>query len=193
MKQTELKSTFQSLTKRLGRTLLNAGNYPFNITYSIEINCNTLPEPALSKKIFEHRKFKDFFLELQKIEKPIVYWFEISSKHTAESVRLLMSKYRSKKKRKNFPAMKKTFNPQSKTIYVGKMKRDIKGRMFVHLGYYIVPGTQGLQLSHWAKGTGLKVRLNIVQLPFDDETANLGAHYELELAKMLTPLAGKHR
>lgn len=162
----------------------------FSNIETYEIDCNLLPS------------FEDGFLSskdtetlLRTLEKsntlPAVYWFEIVSDHTAK---IIYDPYPAIKREsiRSLPAFKIGFkNWDSKILYVGKVKNNISGRMFVHLGYHAKVTYQGLHLCHWSHLTGLKLRLNIIYLP-----QNLGiltSVFEMQLAASLNPILGKHK
>ncbi len=191
-KATQLTAGFRDLSENLWNTLssLRTASYPTAYTYSID--CDTLPDFNIGAGVFEDKQFKPFFTRLGTLTHPALYWFEITSDHTGENVYNMMRSYRESADRKNFPALKKRVDFNSRVVYVGKIKKRTDGRMFVHLGYYPVVGTAGLQLAHWAVGTGLKLDLHIIELPLSKETENLSALFEHKLASMLKPLAGKH-
>ena len=87
--------------------------------------------------------------------------------------------------------MKKKPPLDTNVLYVGKVKKDIPGRMKVHLGYYHNGDTSGLQLVCWAKAIELRLKLYIFS--FDQEMAPFISGFELPLAQSLNPMIGKHR
>ena len=119
-----------------------------------------------------------------------MYWFEIISDTDNKMIRDRIKKYSKSKNSKATPAMKKTYDENSKCLYVGKVKKNISGRMIQHLGYYKVVRTQGLQLFYWTKGLNLKLIVHLYSL--NDDLAELIAIFERELAKHKKPILGKH-
>lgn len=135
----------------------------------------------------EHR---EVFQKLGVITGPVVYWFEITSTTSNEEIRRLISDYKYSEGAKSVPALKKSYSKESKALYVGKVKRNFWGRVIQHLGYYHVKRTQGLQLYHWAKDLGLKVRLHAYE--FEPEMEDMVSIFELKLSRVLRPITGKH-
>lgn len=187
-----IPSELQGLSHQLWNTLSTLRTVEYPIVYTVTIDCNTLPHYSIGEGCYNHASLKPFFDRLLTLNHPLVYWFEISSSHTGQQVFDMMKTYRDSANRKNFPALKKVIDPNSRIVYVGKSKRRTNGRMYTHLGYYHIPGTAGLQLAHWAVGTGLVLRVNFIELPLSWETQNLASLYEQRLANILRPLAGKH-
>ncbi|WP_298310236.1 hypothetical protein [uncultured Aquimarina sp.] len=133
---------------------------------------------------------KSLFIKLSSLSGPVVYWFEIISPISNKEIRKRISDYKFSDGAKSVPALKKIYSQDSRTLYVGKVKRNFWGRIIQHLGYYHVKRTQGLQLYHWAKEIGLKVRLHAYE--FEPEMEDLVSIFELKFARTLNPITGKH-
>ena len=164
----------------------------FSNVKSLEIDCALLPIRGEEGDCREHAQMSTFFSELQKDqEKPVLYWFEIVSGHNAEMMHAIIPTL-NKLIDRSVPAFRKNLvNVNSRILYVGKVKSKIVDRMVVHFGYGKNNQTQGLQLCHWANKEGLKLRLNYIPLPMF--MAELAGLFELQLAKELMPVFGKHK
>lgn len=162
----------------------------FNDILSFEIDCTSMPE--FEQKGYEKStELKPLILTLDgngRNSDPAVYWFEITSKHTAKDIHHPYAQFRIQSPRA-IPAFKKGFREwESKILYVGKVKNNIAGRMIIHLGYETK--YQGLRLCDWRHIQGLKLKLNVIYLPTEFEP--LAKVFELQLAKTLHPILGKH-
>lgn len=140
--------------------------------------------------IRQSKEHKDFFISLDNFSGPVLYFFEITSLQNSGDIRAIMAKYKNTKESKSVPALKKSFNKESRILYVGKVKRNFFGRVIQHLGYYKVARTQGLQLFYWAKEFDLDVRLHAYH--FEPEMHDLVSVLELKFARDLKPIVGKH-
>jgi len=152
---------------------------------SLEMGCHGTSE---SDKVFE--KLHNNGMN----GRPAIYWFEITSDHTAEMIRNSYSLLKERIGSRTIPAINKVYDRDSKVLYVGKGQANISGRMFLHLGYQKMGQSQGLQLSHWdylGELKGLKLRINIIYLPA--EMKALCSVYELKIAQEFHPILGKHR
>jgi hypothetical protein len=134
--------------------------------------------------------FKALFDILKSMKGPGLYWFEILSENTHEEIRQQLTEYKNKPSARANSAMWRYTVPDSKHLYVGKVKKDISGRIVTHLGYNKNPHTSGLQLFHWAKGMNLSLRLNTME--FISEMEDLMGIIELKVAQNLHPIIGKH-
>jgi hypothetical protein len=163
--------------------------------YQVEIDCDTLPEPIRIKGEPQNG-LESFWAQLPTIaeqidKKACLYYFEI----VAPDAKAILEHYRSfmddpRHQDRNRHTLKKRPPENTTILYVGKVKAGIGGRMMVHLGYYHVGATAGLQLVSWAKGTGLKLRLHVYA--FNGEMRDFVDPLELPLARLLHPLIGKH-
>jgi len=179
----------------LRNSFINLDMSVFDDVLSFNIDCSTLPP-------FSHFGFNQSS-ELNAIISTLdgngrngdsaVYWIEVVSQHSAKDLHEPYGAFKNELMR-SLPAYKKTFNKwDSRVLYVGKAKSNIAGRMVLHLGYEARPNLQGLQLCHWNynhKLQDLKLQLNIIYLP--KELAALAQVFELQLAKALHPILGKH-
>ncbi len=164
------------------------------ITYHpiANIDCSILPAPVWQKKQPAPVALNYIWHNLPSNDLPCVYCFEIVSPDTET----ILGAYRNFKANKDFehrarPALKKKPTVNTQTLYVGKVLKDIGGRMVVHFGYYDVGSTAGLQLVCWANEAKLKLHLHIYA--FKPEMHDFVAPLEFHLAQKLHPLIGKHR
>ena len=119
---------------------------------------------------------------------PAIYWLEIVSGHTWGQVLNAVNAAKMNVDRQ-FPYIPE--NPcETKVLYVGEVKYDLRGRLITHAGYGSKPSKQGLQLCHWAQHIGLRLRVNCLIL--SPEAADERLLFESEIAKVLMPLIGKH-
>lgn len=153
------------------------------------IACNLLDLKYLSEDIRYSVDFKHVFDNLRK-EAPTLYVFEIISEHDISEVKAKYVEYASHGDRRT-AAFFKTKNEGSKILYVGKVKQNNEGRFVAHLGVGLKPVWHGLQLAHWAKDLGIKLKLHIFEFE-QDMNENLLSAIESEAAKILNPLIGKH-
>lgn len=153
------------------------------------INCSEL-EDYNHIDITDSEKHKLMFSELKEMNGPCLYYFEITSNNLTAEIIKKIKEYSSTENSKSIPAIKSTI-PESKFLYVGKVKRHFWGRLIQHLGYYKVNRTQGLQLYYWAKELNLNIKLTVLE--FEPEMINLVEVLENDLAKYLKPILGKHK
>lgn len=140
--------------------------------------------------ITKSEKYSKIFDEMKEMVDPCAYYFEIQTNHLTEEIIASIRKYSESENSKSIPAIKKTI-PESKILYVGKVKRHFFGRFIQHLGFYKVNKTQGLQLFYWAKELGIDLKLTVME--FEPEMINLMEVVENDLAKQLKPILGKHK
>lgn len=153
------------------------------------IHCDSLND-FMNIDVRDSAEFKSLFDNLKSMKGPVLYWFEILSENTHEEIRQKLIEYKSKPEARANPAMWKYTVPNSKYLYVGKVKKGISGRMVTHLGYTKNPHTSGLQLFHWSKGMKLELKLTVIELI--PEMAELMGVIELKTAQNLHPIIGKH-
>lgn len=158
-------------------------------TKEFYINCTELEDFNYSD-ITLSEKYKAMFSELKELKGPCLYYFEILSENLSSEIAEKIREYANSENSKAIPAIKKTI-PESRILYVGKVKRHFWGRLIQHLGYYKVDRTQGLQLYYWTKELNLNLKLVVYE--FDSEMINLMEVLENDLAKHLKPILGKHR
>jgi hypothetical protein len=156
--------------------------------YQFDIDCFEMKDYNYVN-VLEKSDFSHIFDVVTKISGPCLYYFEIKSEHSPEEIVNRVIEYKLTQDSKAVPAIKKKF-PQSRILYVGKVKKGIWGRLVQHLGYYKVQGTQGLQLFYWTKGTNVSLKMNIFE--FEQEMADYMGVLENKLAKELQPILGKH-
>ena len=181
----EIENVTNNLIKALDNFKCNGAKeyfvHDFDCSFFQNWNLTDIRDSAEHKVVFE---------KLGSITGPVVYWFEIVSDISAEDVRKFISDYKYSEDAKSVPALKTKYSKDSKILYVGKVKRKFWGRVIQHLGYYQVKRTQGLQLYHWAKDIGLKVRLHAFE--FEQEMEDLVSIIERKMARNLNPITGKH-
>lgn len=158
-------------------------------TKEFYLNCNEL-EDFNHIDIRYSEKYKSMFSDLKVLDGPCLYYFEILSENLPLEIISKIKEYSLSENSKSIPAIKKTI-PDSKILYVGKVKRHFWGRLIQHLGYYKVVRTQGLQLYYWTKQLNLNLKLVVYE--FEPEMVNLMEVLENGLAKHLKPIIGKHK
>lgn len=180
----------QEIGNQLTKALDNLNDLCDQDYYSFQIDCGKLDDYN-DKDIRRSNEYSDIFQKLEKMEGPVLYWFEIISDTDRELIRQKVTAYSKSSGSKVTPAMKKTFDQNSNTLYVGKVKGVFWGRMIQHLGFYNKSNAQGLQLFYWAKEINLKLKVNAIS--FDKSMADLVSVLELEVARRFQPIIGKHR
>lgn len=157
-----------------------------------DLDCSKLQKPSWNNES-PIPKSLNYIFDVLPENKPCLYYFEIIDTDTSkilEAYKAFLKVEDKKKKPRRAAALKKNPPLDSSNLYVGKVKYDIWGRMMVHLGYYHVEATAGLQLVCWAKDVKLKLKIHIYV--FEKEMANFVSPLELPLARTLKPLIGKH-
>lgn len=184
-----MNNLIRDTTNKLKESLSIVENNGPKTYFQHDFDCSFFQDWNLSD-IRYSKEHSDVFDKLGAITGPVVYWFEIISPTTSEVIRKIISDYKYSEGAKSVPALKKKFLKESRVLYVGKVKRNFWGRVIQHLGYYHVKRTQGLQLYHWAKDLGLQVRLHAYE--FEPEMEDLVSIFELDFARSLRPITGKH-
>lgn len=156
--------------------------------FIFDIDCSDLKD-YLNSNILESEEYSELFNKLRQMRGPVLYWFEILSDNTNDSIIASLKEYKSLKNHRVIPYYKESYDKHTKTLYVGKCKGKFYGRVIQHLGYFITPSTQGLQLYHWAKNISLKVRIHAIEFP--KEMVDIMPIVEYYFAKHLKPLIGK--
>ncbi|ABG58105.1 hypothetical protein [Cytophaga hutchinsonii] len=156
--------------------------------YQFEIDCFEMKDYNFIN-VLKEGDFAHLFDKVVNICGPCLYYFEIESDHTADDIVSRIQNYKLIPGAKSVPAIKKKI-PQSKVLYVGKVKKGLWGRLVQHLGYYKVSRTQGLQLFYWTQGTNMKLKMHVLE--FENEMADYMSVLEIKLAKDLNPILGKH-
>ena len=156
--------------------------------FSFSLECGIL-EDFNYFDITKAPRYAAMFCALHKAKGPVLYWMEMApGTDTQDPIRRL-SAYKLLK-HKNTPALRSNINYDSDTLYVGKVKSGICGRIVTHLGFFKVAQTQGLQLFYWAKEANLCLTLHVIE--FEKEMENILPIFEYSFAKKLRPLIGKH-
>ncbi|AXG74458.1 hypothetical protein DVK85_09510 [Flavobacterium arcticum] len=202
MPQQVLKNSLNQLIENLND--LNETSLVYN---SFTFSCNDLPIPEQEGNIYNYELYKELFDSLEENKKsPYIYWFEVKNDVGCIPIRNMVDEYSFKvreevskgvhKNNRKFygvPAMTKGIKDiNSKILYVGKVKSNLKGRLVSHFGYYHKsPNTQGLQLARWSKDKNIELEFHYIQLPFELE--GLASLLEFKLAGELKPILGKHR
>lgn len=135
------------------------------------------------------QKYQQLFAELAEMDGPCLYYFEVVSAHLTPDIINRIRSYALSDTAKTVPSMRKRI-PNSSILYVGKVKKNLWGRMIQHLGFYNVRKTQGLQLFHWAKDLNLDVKITVME--FENGMKELMPVLENALAKRLRPILGRH-
>jgi hypothetical protein len=153
------------------------------------INCELLTD-FNNIDIRKDPNFKTLFDNIQKINGPTVYYFEVISEHQSIEIIKALSKYSITLDAKTTPPLNPRYS-KGQILYVGKVKKTMWGRLIQHLGFYKVDKTQGLQLYYWAKTIPLTLKLVVFE--FEPEMTTLVGIIEKELAQILNPILGKHK
>ncbi len=179
----------------LYQAILNGAFQEYNC---ISLDCTKLIDPAedetLPDQVINHffaYLHKDDVNGFQINKKACLYVFEIVS-HTAVQIKDIYKIFCENEDLKylNKSAMKKNPSTNSIYLYVGKVKSGIGNRMATHFGY-ANPKIGGLQLRHWAKDIGLKLKVHIIAL--DEVIDDYINPLELNLTKNMKPLIGKSK
>lgn len=134
-------------------------------------------ENDLAQQIEIHQHFKQFCEEKCKLEyktgKDHYYDNELNYRRAFSALK--------KKKDNDF---------KTKTLYVGKVEKDIWGRLAVHLGWGTSPKTAGMQLRFWYDFEKYgNLTFNYIDL--NNDLKYFVEVLEKELRKELNPLLGK--
>lgn len=184
-----MEKTIKEISANAFVPLLNVSKNGAKRTKEFYINCHEL-EDYNHIDITYSEKHKSMFSELKEMAGPCLYYFEVTSNNLTSDIINKIKEYSSTENSKSIPAIKRTI-PESRILYVGKVKRHFWGRLIQHLGYYKVNRTQGLQLFYWSKELKLNIKLTVLE--FEPEMINLMEVLENELAKRLKPILGKHK
>lgn len=84
----------------------------------------------------------------------------------------------------------KSLDVNTRTLYVGKVKKGFWGRLATHSGWATSPKTAGLQLKFWYDFNEFP-SLQLNYITFEKEMDDFVSILEIELTKELKPLIGK--
>ena len=182
----------QILNSFIDKTLLSINEIKTNgakSEHSFKIDCSTLQD-YLNYNILDSEQFKDWFIQLQTITGPCVYWYEISSEIANKKIIDQLDDYNNQITHIITPVYRNKYDQQTKILYVCIVKVNFYGRVIQHLGYHKQLHTQGLQLDHWAKDCDVKLELYVIE--FNNDMSDMVATVEQYFAQVLKPLLGKH-
>lgn len=188
-KHMALTNTIKQIGKKTAASLYNVSENGAKQIKEFKFDFTDLDDYN-SIDITQSEKFKSLFDDIKQITGPAIYIFEILSDHSPSIIVSALNAYSATEDAKAVPAIKKNIS-ESKILYIGKVKRNMWGRLVQHLGFYPIRLTQGLQFFYWAKGISLSAKLTILE--FEPEMANLMGVIEGELAAQLKPILGKHK
>ena len=94
--------------------------------------------PETTRPFWDQLKFKG----MEVYQKPCLYFFEILSPDTTTILEAYRS-FREENPMRASAALKKYPPLDTNILYVGKVKKGINSRMYIHLGYYYVGATGG--------------------------------------------------
>lgn len=174
--------------------LTNIDSYQY---HCIDLHTNslkgeTLPPTEDNKYPLTAQIMDTFFSEFDRKDPDInqkvcLYIFEYPKIETNYIIGLIRA-YR-KKNERNVSALKDKPNLGGNILYVGKVKKDLRGRLCTHFGF-ANEKIGGMQLRHWIdKNILLKVHIFTFNKDVDDFVNPL----ELYLSKKLNPLIGKSK
>jgi len=166
--------------------LLKAKGIKRELSYPLQ--CGSL-EDFNHTDIRQAPAYEKMFAELKEADGPVLYWFDIVENTDTNAIIEALKAYKLRNE-KNTPALRSRIEYDTSTLYVGKVKTGVWGRVIQHLGFYRVPQTQGLQLYYWAKEQGLCLTLNVLE--FEKGMEDILPIFEYSFAKKLRPLIGKH-
>jgi hypothetical protein len=172
-----------SLLEHNNVTSIHIGKSFFNKDYMHKQDIRTSTEHKL------------LFDELKDIKRPVLYWFEFKTVDN-KKIRARYELYRAdikenRKDYRNTSSHKTHFEPNTTTLYVGKVETGFWGRLITHLGYALSEKTAGMQLCHWYDLEAFG-DLTLHYITFDSGMKYLVATIEKELAKELKPLLGRY-
>jgi hypothetical protein len=187
--QHSVSSLLSSYATGLRESINQLTSTSFDNIFSYDLDCTLLND--FGKQSIQCETTLKFIKDIEEHNHlPAVYWFEIVSDHDSKEIYTSVVDLK-KTSIRNMPAFKKHLKDYSSVLYVGKVKKNLAGRMLLHLGYNTAPSVQGLQLCHWPNKDGLNLKLNVIYLPQDLDM--LAGVFEVQIAKELNPILGKHR
>ncbi|QKJ63231.1 hypothetical protein [Flavobacterium sp. M31R6] len=171
-----------------------------NEAETFSFNLSDLPEIADYKiSIRNDNVFGEILSNLDKKINNCIYWFETENNDSCNNLQKLLDGQRENLSLNARTVPVKNRNKDSNVLYVGIRRggltkkynmSHLSGRIKVHLGYYNVGSTQGLQFAHWARNIDCKINLKVVQ--FEELPNEYLNTVEKILAFKLKPLIGKH-
>ncbi|WP_343486105.1 hypothetical protein [Allomuricauda sp. d1] len=186
-----MQKIIQEYSETLIEVLQDVSKNNSLIQKSYVFDCEWLSSlnPEKVRETDEHKTYQELFRNLKG---PVLYWFRIISDTSSSDIRQKLQEYKSLNSldKKATPSLRNSFNPSSKILYVGKVKRNFWSRVIQHIGIYENKQTQGLQLMHWTGGLDLRVELNAIE--FDEGMSNLISIFEWKLSKIKKPIIGIH-
>ena len=188
----------KNIVEKISINNLDYNNYEFS---SVD-----LPRPDSDFIEFKENKiYKELQARFKNNKKiPYVYWFEYEGVCGKEKILSSLVAYSANVHKERFfntqkselkffktPAVKKKTS-NSNILYVGKVNKDLVGRLQPHFGFYFrSPNTQGLQFRYWLNDLNLTITLHYISLP--KELVGFTGYLERKLAEELKPIIGKHR
>lgn len=187
--KTQINSVFKKISEVIDRSSDN-----FEISQPILITSSLYDEIYCEKSnITTCQEHQNIFSDLIKFKKkPILYWFSIDDKAiNATRLRDKYIEFKNLKSPRSSASYKPVLYSNSKTLYVGKVKKGFHLRLVTHLGYSKNKDTAGMQLFHWYKPEEFgNITLNYIV--FNEEMSDLITILEMELARDLKPIIGKY-
>jgi hypothetical protein len=187
--KTKLNSVFKKISEVVERN-----SETFDESQPILITNNIFNEIYCAQSnVATCEEHKNIFSDLIKLKsRPILYWFSIDENITsATNIREKYIEFKNINSIRNSASYNAGLYSNSKTLYVGKVKKDFHLRLVTHLGYSKNERTAGMQLYHWynPKEYG-NITLNYIA--FNEEMSDLITILEMELARELKPIIGKY-
>ena len=185
----EILETVRKKCEQVAKPLAHVAEFGAKKVHTFIFDIDHLPDFS-GESVRAHAAHKTVFDEIETIKGPVVYFFEIISAHSSETVRAAAKSYSGPRVMPAFRNENKIdFN--SRILYVGKVKSNFLARVLQHLGYCGTEETQGMQLCHYARGLDLKLELTVFE--FEADMADLLPLLEKAVASQLKPLLGKHQ
>ena len=158
-----------------------------------EVDCSLLSyQKHREHDIRDSAEYKSIFEKLANYEdNPCVYWFdsdnEINGREIFHQIDL------AQKKGFNVPAHSKTPH-NGNCLYVGKVTRNIHGRLMMHLGVHENSRSHGLNILYWDESfrKDFKLKFHVIPFPKNEEWRNLVSVMEFLLSAKNKPIIGKH-
>lgn len=126
--------------------------------HEFKIDCSKLEKPNYIEDNLSYVKsVLPIIHKLMSIDNPCIYWFEAENENIAKELISHLDIFRNNEMGRKVPPKNK--NRDSKCLYIGIRQGGIRkkdnfsfivGRIAIHLGYYHVTITQGLNLAYWA-------------------------------------------